>query len=147
MPFDLYVHCPNTECLTRERPIALLVANPEQTVDDPNAWPKDGSEKWIACPGCRHVSVHCRADLRDLPEDTHTKHKEWICVTLVCGAEGCKTQSRFHVLMRKLEEKKLTDELNLRIHSGHWIGTLPCGHPFSSASHVVFDRQGIPEKR
>jgi hypothetical protein len=56
MPSDLFVRCPNTECVAHEKPIALLVANLEQIIGDPEAWPKDGTLRHIACPECRHLS-------------------------------------------------------------------------------------------
>ena len=146
MPLDYYVQCPNTECTFHDKPIALLIANPEQIAGDPSVWPTDGTARHIACPECRRVSAHYCADLADLPEDARNRHKEWIGVKLVCGQGGCKAQRRFHVLMAKIGNKAIRDELHQKLRAEYWIGHSPCDHPFSTAGHIVFDRLGFFEK-
>jgi hypothetical protein len=148
MPSDLVVRCPNTECPAHQKPIALLAANPERIIADPEGWPKDGTVRWIACPECRRVSAYSHARIEPHLPDYRSTRKEWIGVTLVCGEEGCKSQSRFHALLAERADKELATEIQAKVAGGYWIGRFPdCRHTLSSASHVVFDRVSLFEPR
>jgi hypothetical protein len=63
MPLELCVSCPNEDCDLSHEPIRLVLANRERMVADPVGWPEDETKLYIACPACRRVSVHSKADL------------------------------------------------------------------------------------
>ncbi len=145
MPLDFYVLCQNPGCPSPEEPIPLLIANVEQGSNDPKAWPNDGSVRHLACPACRLVSVHFQADRCFRSERSRNTPEAWIGITLVCGEENPpRSPFRFLALVRKLGRKAVSDEVEQKVRTGYWLGTLPtCGHPFSMASHIVLDYLGF----
>jgi hypothetical protein len=135
MAFDLAVRCPHPNCEFYQRPFQLLVASAESVADSLASWTEQKTEFYLACPGCRRVSVHRRAEVHDFHEDNLAatyKGKVWIRVALLCGAEGCNSPADLHVLLNQASNNQLASELQKKLAAKHWTGFLPCGHAIAS---------------
>jgi hypothetical protein len=145
MPVQLCVYCPNEGCDFYHEPIRLVFANMERTVDGAASWPEDGTKLYIACPGCRCLTVHSKADLCDFPESDETvvsRGQVWIRITVMCSSQGCDTPAAFHVLLNQASNNQLAAELQNKLATRHWSGILPCGHPIAAIPNGrwYFDR-------
>src|SRR5271170_3644656 len=126
-----YVHCPNPDCDFQRKPILLPDSNPQQTVLDQGDWPIDGTALYVACPGCRLVSVHYGANLADFPPSAQYDFrgdKVWWRITTRCGMEDCTTPSEFHVLMETGAQGEMWIDINDKFQIGFWSGVSTCGH-------------------
>jgi hypothetical protein len=135
MSLELCVSCPNEDCAFSHEPIRLGLANVERTLDGPRGWPGDGTKLHIACPGCRRLSVHNKADLRDSSECDQSlvrKGRVWIRITALCSSQGCIPPAEFHVFLNQASNRQLAAELQTKLAMGHWTGFLPCGHSIAA---------------
>jgi hypothetical protein len=145
MPVHLCVSCPNEDCNFNHEPIRLDFANLEQTVGGPASWPEDGTKLYTACPACKRLTGHSKADLCDFPEGNQTvvsKGQVWIRITVMCDSRGCNTPAAFHVLLNQASNNQLASELQIKLATRHWSGLLPCGHPIGAIPNGrwYFDR-------
>ena len=145
MPLDLGVKCPHPGCQFHQKPIHLLVAGLGTTSDSRIRWAEKRTELYLACPACKRVSLHRRAEFHDFPEDHQAagyKGKVWIHIALLCSAEGCNTPADFHVLLNQASNNQLASELQIKLAKIHWTGVLPCGHYIASVGkgRWYFDR-------
>jgi hypothetical protein len=145
MPLELCVSCPNEDCDLSHEPIRLVLANRERMVAGPVGWPEDETKLYIACPACRRVSVHGKADLCSLPECDQSvarKGRVWIRITVLCSSQGCNTLAEFHVLLNQASNRQLASELQTKLAMRYWTGFLPCGHPIATIpkGRWYFDR-------
>lgn len=142
MPIHQYVHCPNAECEFHLRPILLPDSNPPQTDLGQASWSMDGTELYIACPGCRQVSVHYEANAFDfLPEaqSDFRKDKVWLRITYLCAVPLCTTPTEFYVLTEMTAITNIWNRINDKFQIGYWNGVTACGHKIQKPHNFHFD--------
>jgi len=142
MPTHQYVHCPDLECDFHRKPILLPDSSPQQIDLDLKGWPIDGTQLYVACPGCRLVSVHYTANILDFSPTAQyefRRGKVWWRITTRCAMENCTTLSKFHVLMEKAAESNMWNAINDKFQIGFWRGATACGHPFGVPHDFYFD--------
>ncbi len=140
MRLDLFVHCSNHAPQSPAGQIWLRVSKPEQTLNDPTAWPNDGLPIFLACPVCNQVSKHFSGVQAFPPEELHNSlqsGKVWLRVSYLCGMEDCEAPVEFHVLMDAPKGQKTRDGISdevlrtsvlLSLQRNRWTGYRPCGH-------------------
>lgn len=128
------VVCPELGCHREGKPIPLRASTPQRKDLDQDEWPNDGNPLYVACPECRHVSVHRRVGLACMERES----RAWLCIAFRCGLEGCNTPAEFHVLIEPTATKP--DVLS-KLRNEYWTAVLPCSHPISIADDqaVAFD--------
>lgn len=142
MAIHQYVHCPNAKCEFHLRPILLPDSNLPQTDPGQASWPMDGTELYIACPGCRQVSLHCEANASDFPPEAQSdfrKDRVWLRITYVCAVPRCTTLSEFHVLAGMAAQANMWNGINEKFRLGFWKGATMCGHPIGVPHNFYFD--------
>ena len=119
---------------------------PEEETYPPD-WPEDGWTAFFGCSSCGYLSQYTSSDVRWTVESKLAPGRfhsgaNCFCVEFECAQRNCKTPIKLHIEKSGTTEKEIIALLQVPF----FIGSLPCGHSFTTLPTAELRIQRIMDK-